>query len=47
MSDSADMGQAKDPLRTALALFAKELIWRYFVRFSPSQPSDLPLCVAP
>jgi hypothetical protein len=34
--------QAKDPVRSALTTLAKELIWRYGIRFSPSKK---PICL--
>ena len=40
--NSAFTGQAKDPIRSAFALFLKELIWRYAIRFEPSQR---PICL--
>ena len=35
-------GQAKDPVRSAFALFLKELVWRHGIRFSPTKR---PICV--
>jgi hypothetical protein len=35
-------GQAKDPVSTALALFVKELVWKYLLRYSPAKR---PICL--
>ncbi len=35
-------GQMKDPLRSAFALFLKELVWRYAIRFKPAKR---PICL--
>ena len=37
-----EIGQAKNPLRSAWALAVKELIWRYALRF---QPAKKPICL--
>ena len=41
-NDSSLTGQAKDPVRSALALLIKELIWRYVVRYAPAKR---PICL--
>ncbi len=41
-SPRVEIGQAKDPLRSAWALAVKELIWRYAVRF---RPAKAPICL--
>ena len=39
---SGSTGQKKNPLRSAFALFAKELIWRYAIHFKPTKR---PICL--